>query len=158
NRIEPGGPDQGQPTHFLPRRQWGVFTITVPKDFGDKKLTWTITTNGETTTIPLNLNPLWVVEPFKNASGNAPPVVRFEQGARSFAGPARGIAQSYMTKLSDALALTALVSDEGSTRPPRAGGRGGFGLSVSWSQFRGPAAVTFDNPRPRVEAEGTATT
>src|ERR1051326_2343670 len=33
NRIEPGGPDQGQPTHFLPRRQWGVFTITVPKDF-----------------------------------------------------------------------------------------------------------------------------
>src|SRR6266700_2134269 len=38
NRIEPGGPDQGQPTHFLPRRQWGVFTITVPKDVGDKKL------------------------------------------------------------------------------------------------------------------------
>src|ERR1041384_1302564 len=28
NRIEPGGPDQGQPTHFLPGRQWGVFTIT----------------------------------------------------------------------------------------------------------------------------------
>src|SRR2546428_10748023 len=27
NRIEPGGPDYGQPTHFLPRRQWGVFTI-----------------------------------------------------------------------------------------------------------------------------------
>src|SRR5207247_893469 len=24
NRIEPGGPDQGQPTHFLTRRQWGV--------------------------------------------------------------------------------------------------------------------------------------
>ena len=27
----------GQPTHFLPRRQWGVFTITVPKDFGEKQ-------------------------------------------------------------------------------------------------------------------------
>ena len=23
NRIEPGGPDLGQPTHFLPGRQWG---------------------------------------------------------------------------------------------------------------------------------------
>ncbi|MGD1095663.1 MAG: hypothetical protein ABSB35_27180, partial [Bryobacteraceae bacterium] len=22
NRIEPGGPDRGQPTHFLPGRQW----------------------------------------------------------------------------------------------------------------------------------------
>src|SRR5882762_5238498 len=30
NRIEPGGPDQGQPTHFLPSRQWGVFSIKVP--------------------------------------------------------------------------------------------------------------------------------
>src|SRR2546425_361341 len=42
NRIEPGGPDQGQPTHFLAHRQWGVFTVTVPKDFGNKKLTWTL--------------------------------------------------------------------------------------------------------------------
>src|SRR5438874_1732021 len=32
NRIEPGGPDQGQPTHFLPSRQWGVFAIKIPKD------------------------------------------------------------------------------------------------------------------------------
>ena len=39
NRIEPGGPDQGQPTHFLPSRQWGVFTIKIPTDFGTKKLT-----------------------------------------------------------------------------------------------------------------------
>ena len=48
NRIEPGGPDQGQPTHFLIRRQWGVFIVRVPKDFGDKKLTWTITANDQT--------------------------------------------------------------------------------------------------------------
>src|ERR1700681_4598472 len=31
NRIDPGGPDRGQPTHFLSGRQWGVFTVTVPK-------------------------------------------------------------------------------------------------------------------------------
>src|SRR5262245_54379245 len=49
NRIEPGGPDQGQPTHFRPGRGWGVFTITVPRDFGNKRLTWTLVTNGETT-------------------------------------------------------------------------------------------------------------
>jgi hypothetical protein len=51
NHIDPGGPDQGQPTHFLPRRQWGVFSVTVPKDFGNKRLTWTITANGQTTSI-----------------------------------------------------------------------------------------------------------
>ena len=91
NRIEPGGPDQGQPTHLLPRRQWGVFTITVPKDFGDKKLMWTIVANGQPTVIPMSLNPLWVVEPFKDAGvGNTPPVVRFESGGTAFQGPPRG--------------------------------------------------------------------
>ena len=33
NRIEPGGPDMGQPTHFMPGRQWGIFVIPTPKDF-----------------------------------------------------------------------------------------------------------------------------
>ena len=52
NRIEPGGPDRGQPTYFLPGRQWGMFRIQVPADFGDNKITWTITANGLTTVIP----------------------------------------------------------------------------------------------------------
>src|SRR5206468_5318616 len=42
NRIEPGGPDRGQPTHFLTGRQWGLFVVRVPADFGDNKITWTL--------------------------------------------------------------------------------------------------------------------
>ena len=38
NSIEPGGPDRGQPTHLLPRRNFFVFKIHVPKDFGDKEV------------------------------------------------------------------------------------------------------------------------
>ncbi len=48
NKIEPGGPDQGQPTHFYPRRNPFLFTIHVPKDFGEKELIWTLTTHGKT--------------------------------------------------------------------------------------------------------------
>ena len=48
NRIEPGGPDQGQPTHFYPRRNPFLFTIRVPRDFGNKELIWTLTTHGKT--------------------------------------------------------------------------------------------------------------
>ena len=51
NRIEPGPPDQGQPTYFETGRQWGVFVIKVPKDFGTKTLTWTIASNGETQSV-----------------------------------------------------------------------------------------------------------
>jgi autonomous glycyl radical cofactor GrcA len=48
NAIEPGGPDQGQPTHFFPRRNPFLFTIRVPKDFGNKEIVWTLTANGKT--------------------------------------------------------------------------------------------------------------
>ena len=48
NNIEPGGPDQGQPTHFYPRRNPFLFTIKVPKDLGSKELIWTLTANGKT--------------------------------------------------------------------------------------------------------------
>src|SRR4029453_8368679 len=104
NRIEPGGPDQGQPTHFLARRQWGVFRVVVPKDFGNKKLTWTIVANGQTTSIPMHLNPLYVVEPFKDAgNGNTPPVVRFAPDGPALTGPPQGIAKALTTKLSTPL-------------------------------------------------------
>ncbi|HEY2150785.1 MAG TPA: hypothetical protein VGH34_08255, partial [Vicinamibacterales bacterium] len=48
NAIEPGGPDQGQPTHFYPRRSPFLFTVKVPKDFGTRELIWTLTANGKT--------------------------------------------------------------------------------------------------------------
>ena len=48
NSIEPGGPDQGQPTRLYPRRNRFVFRIRVPADFGDQELIWTLTTNGQT--------------------------------------------------------------------------------------------------------------
>jgi len=47
NNIQPGGPDQGQPMHFYPRRNPFLFTIRVPKDF-NKELIWILTTNGKT--------------------------------------------------------------------------------------------------------------
>jgi len=48
NAIEPGGPDQGQPTHFYPRRSPFLFIIEVAKDIGARELVWTLTTNGKT--------------------------------------------------------------------------------------------------------------
>jgi hypothetical protein len=158
NRIEPGGPDRGQPTTFLPRRQWGVFTITVPKDFGDKKLTWTITANGQTTTIPMNLNPLWVVTPYKDAGiGNTPPVIKFEPNGPSFTGPPTKIATTLQAKANEPLPLTAWVTDDG-VRPPEAAANRGRGVSLFWSKFRGPGNVTFANPRPAIGAGDKAST
>ena len=49
NNIEPGGPDQGQPTHLLPRRNRFVFRVPVPPNFTEKdEMIWTLTTKGKT--------------------------------------------------------------------------------------------------------------
>ena len=87
NRIEPGGPDMGQPTHFLPGRQYGMFVVPVPKTFGpDDRLTWTIVANGQSASIPLRLHPDYVIDPFTEiAVGNTPPAVRFEEKGTAIA-------------------------------------------------------------------------
>ena len=47
NNFKPGSADQGQPTHFLPRRNRFVFRVRVPKDFTEKdEMIWTLTTKG----------------------------------------------------------------------------------------------------------------
>src|SRR5213594_2990953 len=158
NHIDPGGPDRDQPTHFLPRRQWGVFTVTVPKDFGDKKLTWTITANGKTTSIPMSLNPLWIVEPYKDAGvGNTPPIVRFRPEGPAFAGPPRGIAESVTAKPGDAWPLILWVADD-VKQPPEPRPRRGPLSRIFWRKFRDPDPVSFQKPRPPVYSEGKAAT
>ncbi len=149
NRIEPGGPDQGQPTHFRPGRQWGVFTIRVPKDFGDKRLTWTITANGKTTAIPLNLNTLWEVQPFVEASGNTPPYIGFAESGPFVNGPL-GQSTELTATVKEPLPLTVWVADD--AKAPRAGPRLRIpAVTVGFSKFRGPGQVTFANDHPPVE-------
>lgn len=150
NRIEPGGPDMGQPTYFLPRRQWGVFSIDVPKDFGSNRLTWTIVANGETTSIPLSLNPQYEVEPYKETGmGNTPPVLKFSPTGPALSGPPRGIAQTLTTTVSEPATLTVWASDDGHVEPGR--GRGGPPVNVSLAKHRGPGSVTFGAVRPAVD-------
>ena len=155
NRIEPGPADQGQPTTFLPRRQWGVFRIVVPRDFGTKKLTWTIVANGQTTSIPMSLNPLWVVEPLKDAgNGNTPPVLKFEPNGAVLDGPTAGNRANPGGKGRG----TARSDTMGVRRQAAAGRSRRTGGSVFWSKFRGPGEVTFENARPAPDPEGKATT
>ena len=157
NRIEPGGPDLGQPTHFLPRRQWGVFTITVPKDFGEKRLTWTLTAAGQTTSVPMGLNPLYEVEPFKDAAqGNTPPVLRFEKGAAPLQGPPRGVAASLGGSTGEPVALVLWASDDAIVDPDRKAGESP--VTIKWSKFRGPGDVTFADAQPKLEGDGKAAT
>jgi hypothetical protein len=151
NHIDPGGPDQGQPTHFLTRRQWGLFTITVPKDFGDKKLTWTLVRNGRSEVIPVSLNPLWEISPFKEESmGNTPPSLAFNANGPFVQGP-RPMSTSLTATVGTPLTLELWAADdakvlEGAKKTPP-----GPPLTITWCKYRGPGDVKFAKEKPALE-------
>jgi hypothetical protein len=149
NRIEPGGPDHGQPTHFLPGRMWGEFVIKVPKDFGDKKLTWTIVANGKTTVIPINLATDWEVSPFEDATHNMPPFIGFSETGPFVNGPA-GQTFSLITSVANALPLNLWVADDANVVPGMTKPRTPA-VTLFWSKYRGPGEVVFSKDRPAVE-------
>ena len=85
NHFEPTA-DVGQPTHFLTRRRYGYFIVTVPKEFAKtQKISWTLTANGVTTTVPFqlhtdyNISPLKASEESPNKDFNKPPRIRFAE-------------------------------------------------------------------------------
>ena len=141
NRIEPGGPDFGQPTHFRTGRQYGVFAIPMPKDFGNKRLTWTLVANGQTATVSFWANPPYWIDFYRNlANGNEPPRIKFEPAGPELIGPPRErFVRTLNAAVGQPLDLTAWAADQPPTtvfestppagaaaagEPPR-GGRGG---------------------------------
>jgi hypothetical protein len=166
NAIEPGGPDQGQPTHFYPRRNPFLFSIRVPADFGNKELIWTLTANGKTQKAYASLKSDYQIDPqvistevggdFGRLRTNIPPELSVAETKRS-------------VKVGEAVSLVAVAKDpdniparrgtakplpEGQTptisaaalyRPPASiVAISGPGLRFSWIVYRGnAAAVTF---------------
>jgi hypothetical protein len=163
NAIEPGEPDQGQPTLFFPRRNKFVFRVRVAKDFGNKEVVWTLTSNGKTeraygtlqpdynldlrvlqTNTHMRLAVLDYPEFDKDMLENIAPLVRVEGDTRR------------TVRVGEPLSLTAFVSDDGRLKPQAApqgvdSDTTALGLRVAWFVYRGPGdKVTFDPPQFKI--------
>jgi hypothetical protein len=157
NHFDPGPADMGQPTHFLTRRRFGMFTITVPKEFPKtQKLTWTLTVNGTTTAIPFYMHIDYNISPFKsteeapNRDFNKPAVIKFDENGPTFSGPAltptnTAKVVSRTATVGTPMPLTVWADDDalyssggngplGGSRPP---------VSLVISKYRGPGNVTL---------------
>jgi hypothetical protein len=114
----PGIPlDQGQPTHFLPRRNRFVFKVRVPASFTEKdELVWTLTTHGKTEKAYATLRPDYILDDVVKASetgalgagtsspevrANKPPVLRIVE------------ANTRNVRVGQAITLTSEVKDDG---------------------------------------------
>jgi hypothetical protein len=179
NSFSPGVPDQGQPTHFYPRRNRFVFKVRVPKDWGTKELVWTLTANGKTERAFGTLRPDSFVDELVQASeqgalgaGVSSPAMRKNTAPtlKVDSGPTRN------AKVGEVVQLNAWAFDDGqprprygpgsrspqnfdrpvagvhpSQRPPVALTVGSqAGLRVSWFVYRGPNAANFTPEQTKV--------
>lgn len=163
NHFEPGTADMGQPTHFLTRRRWGMFIVTVPKETPKtQKISWTLTANGVTNTVPFyrhtdyNLTPMKSSEESPDGSFNLPPVLRFVQNGPSFTGPGASAAKA-ATRTATAgtpMALDLWADDDGryssGGNAPMRGGAPPVNITIS--KYRGPGEIKIADARAKFEA------
>jgi hypothetical protein len=167
NNLEPGGPDQGQPTHFYPRRNLFLFTIRVPKDFGTKELIWTLTTHGKTLKAYASLKSDYQIDPQTISTEVGGDGGSLRDELRTNIAPELKVEgeKRRTVKVGEPLALAAVANDPDNI-PARRSGRGApptaatpavvyrppqtsvmnspAGLRFSWMVYRGrAAAVTF---------------
>jgi len=164
NKLEPGAPDRGQPTYFLSRRRSWLFRVQVPADWGQKELVWSLTAHGHTEKAYASLMPQEeITERLIMTRGN---LSLGEDDPNK--PPSITIASVQAAGLTGPVTLTALVTDDGLPKPrpiaaPRPGAQTNTtapsrprGLSVTWLQYGGPAAVLFDSAGPIPVTSGQA--
>jgi hypothetical protein len=158
NKVEPAGPDRGQPTYFLARRQRWLYRLRVPADFGNKEVTWTLTAHGRTEVAYGSLLPAQeITDRVVRSNGNLDPGEGDPNEPPSITLP-----RDQTASVSTPLKLTASVLDDGLPKPrpprtPRPAATSGFGaqvngnqagpsrgLTVSWQQYGGPAKAMFE--------------
>jgi hypothetical protein len=146
NGFSAGGVDQGQPTHFLPRRNRFVFRVPVPAGFKDTdELIWTLTTQGKTEKAYASLRLDYQIDDVVRASetgalgaGSSSPEIRANK-------PPTIEVQGRKTleaKVGEPVALTTVTADDGI---PKRRGAGLSGAAVNNTGSRNVTAETRVN-------------
>ena len=152
------GADQGQPTHFYPRRNPFLFTLRVPADFGEKEWVWTLRTQGETIRAFGNLTSDYRIDPQVISTEVGGNFGDLDNRLRTNIPPELDIEGSVRrsVRVGEAVTLVARSNDpdnyparsnrrlptnpEELYRPPTGVVvQGAPGLRMSWMVYRGPA-------------------
>lgn len=149
NSIRGGEPAPGLPTHFLPRRHYGVFTVTVPATFRrTDEVVWTLDVRGRSFAIPGRLNPLYEIDALgAPATGDSPPGLQLDEGGPVVHGPHGAVIGPLDATRGEPLSLTVRATDDDDT------------VTLRWTRWSGPGDVHFDPSTLRAdEVTGEATT
>jgi hypothetical protein len=156
NFITPGDTNQGQPTRFYAKRNWGVFAVRVPADFGKKRIVWTLKIRGETFAIAGSLRPEWQIDALEGeaGSGNTPPSLKFSEAGAEGSGPGGVTEGPLKATVGVALPVTVWVTDDGNYFGSIASDGRPVPVALAWFKHQGPGDVTFAPATARLTPTG----
>jgi hypothetical protein len=167
NFVEPSEFDGGQPTYFKEihrsiRRPWNSFILTVPEDFGDQRVVWTLRNHGQTYTTPGHITePSYMIEtpiaPARYQQGTASgyaPSIRFDPADSWVQGLGGTHVGPLTARVGERLGLSVWV-DSGETLYERPESW------LYWMHYSGPGDVAFSEDEvevPLADGQGVGTT
>ena len=158
NRIEPGGPDLGQPTHFLPARKTGVFLVQRAEELrAGPEAHVDADRQRPDHADPAAAAPRLQRQPLprrgRRQHAAAPASGRDAAADPGPGGDAWPPRRRMSTTVATPLALTAWVDDDGKyssgSNVPVRDGRSP--VELTWSKYRGAGQVTFDAEKPKLQ-------
>jgi hypothetical protein len=151
NYIEPAEFNGLQPTHFMPqpdggRRHYCVLSVTVPEDWGEQDLVWTLIDDRSKQEFSspgrLKYSTYRHDEPLQPSRNNSPPKVKLTaEGlvAEGRVGFGRGmVSETLAAQVGMPIELTARVRRDNPLRD-----EDNRSIRVRWFKYQGPGEVTF---------------
>jgi hypothetical protein len=154
NKLEPAQLQGAQPTHFpvYSRRGFvgiqerGAFGVTVPADMAGTEVIWTLTSGGNTYSIPGRAtSAAYELSAGISASGSLRPAIRFSESGPESVNEVGIYAEPKTVKVGQALTLSALMQDRGE-RDGYADVVPYYDLGTFWVMHQGPAEPEIETP------------
>ena len=154
NKLEPAQFQGAQPTHFpvYSRRGFvgiqerGAFGVTVPADMAGTEVIWTLTSGGNTYSIPGRAtSAAYELSAGISAAGSLRPAIRFSEDGAESVNEVGIYAEPKTVKVGQALTLSALMQDRGE-RDGYADVLPYYDLGTFWAMHQGPAEPEIETP------------
>lgn len=154
NKLEPEQFQGAQPTHFpvynrggfVGIQERGAFGVTVPADMEGTEVIWTLTSGGQTWSVPGRAtSAAYELSAGAAASGSMRPAIRFSEDGPESVSSVGIYAEPKVTTVGEPITLSALMQDRGE-RYGYADVDLYYELGNAWVLHQGPAVPEIETP------------
>ncbi len=165
NRLEPVKYDGVQATHFPAYRrpgfvgiqERGAFAVVLPADEAETEVTWTLTSGGQTWTVPgRTTSTAYEMSNGERAQGSLKPAIRFSLDGEESTSVSGIKAAPIKTTVGEPVTLTAYVQDRGNREAYPENKIMLYQVGTEWILHQGPEGAVPDFSDPRISGRDRA--